>query len=166
MSADVSSREERGREGIRCTLQSQRSSSLETGKARIKLGKRTKQVKPPLDTPLKLEQSLGAVPSIHLLASHILPVGVSIAAQSCEQRSGSRMTVLLLPWRGAEASFQQSCSLDPFSAVQAKEADDLQAVLRYNLALQVRLLIILCKAGPDTQQGRPCRHDGHPLQVA
>ena len=57
------------------------------------------------------------------------------------------MTVLLLLWRGAEASFQQSCSLNPYSAVQAKEADDLQAVLRYNLALQVRLLIILCKAG-------------------
>ena len=53
------------------------------------------------------------------------------------------MTVSFLPWRGAPAYFPQTCSLSLFSAVQAKEVDDLQAVLRYNLALQVRLLIIL-----------------------
>ena len=54
MSADIGARRERGREAIRSTLQSQRSSSLETGKARIKMGRRTKQVKPPLDTPPSL----------------------------------------------------------------------------------------------------------------
>ena len=66
------------------------------------------------------------------------------------------MTVSLLPRRNVAMPFPLTCSLSPFYAVQAKEADDLQAVLRYNLALQVRLLSILCQAGPDTEQGRPC----------
>ena len=93
------------------------------------------------------EDETGKAPFGHPLTLKLLPalfahfsVGVSISAQSCERQSGSGMTISSLPFRSV---VQRICSLSPISDVQAKEADDLQAVLRYNLALQVRLLIIL-----------------------
>lgn len=44
-SADTIPRRERGREAVRSTLKSQRSTSLETGKSRIRMGKKTRQVR-------------------------------------------------------------------------------------------------------------------------
>ena len=134
-------------------LQSQRSSSLETGKARIKMDKRTKQVKFLLDTPLKLVQLLGAKPFSR--SSCILQGLLWTSGHLCIELRAAVGAWHDGPIAAMALPSLQTRSLSPFNAVQAKEADDLQAVLRYNLALQVRPLIILCQAGPDTEQDLP-----------